>query len=231
MNSSVKPENISPVQTTFPTSKRDVVTGETVAATSEAAPRPLVFQRSVCTLSSDHCSHTAIRGNKAEQRLWGGWAWSPAPLASKSEENSENWRQGRNGCRQQREAAEEQAGLCSPGQGGPGAAPLTSTRRPMLAMCGEQSLTVSSFSICKDTSFSQRKQPATSTSPIFLHLSPLSPGAVPVCHSPLVAGGSVELLSQGHFSSTNDSFWVVNSPVRRHPKALPFLGQSLLMLL
>lgn len=27
---------------------------------------------------------------------------------------------------------------------------LTSTRRPMLAMCGEQSLTVSSFSICKD---------------------------------------------------------------------------------
>lgn len=27
--------------------------------------------------------------------------------------------------------------------------PLTSTRRPMLAMCGEQSLTVSSFSICK----------------------------------------------------------------------------------
>lgn len=28
---------------------------------------------------------------------------------------------------------------------------LTSTRRPMLAMCGEQSLTVSSFSICKGT--------------------------------------------------------------------------------
>lgn len=32
-----------------------------------------------------------------------------------------------------------------------GRRPLTSTRRPMLAMCGEQSLTVSSFSICKGT--------------------------------------------------------------------------------
>lgn len=37
----------------------------------------------------------------------------------------------------------------------PGRWPLTSTRRPMLAMCGEQSLTVSSFSICKGTRLSQ----------------------------------------------------------------------------
>lgn len=61
--------------------------------------------------SSDHCSHTPIRGNKAEQRLWGGWAWSPASLASKSEENSENWRQGGNSCSTGRQW-KEQAGLC-----------------------------------------------------------------------------------------------------------------------
>lgn len=36
--------------------------------------------------------------------------------------------------------------------------PLTSTRRPMLAMCGEQSLTVSSFSICKETECSSRSE-------------------------------------------------------------------------
>lgn len=36
--------------------------------------------------------------------------------------------------------------------------PLTSTRRPILAMCGEQSLTVSSFSICKSQKHSSSQR-------------------------------------------------------------------------
>lgn len=39
--------------------------------------------------------------------------------------------------------------------------PLTSTRRPILAMCGEQSLTVSSFSICKIRTFLHISGPGT----------------------------------------------------------------------
>lgn len=38
--------------------------------------------------------------------------------------------------------------------------PLTSTRRPILAMCGEQSLTVSSFSICKRQKHSSKSDRA-----------------------------------------------------------------------
>lgn len=38
--------------------------------------------------------------------------------------------------------------------------PLTSTRRPMLAMCGELSLTVSSFSICKRQKHSSKSERA-----------------------------------------------------------------------
>lgn len=180
------------------------MTGETAAASSEAAPRPLVFQGSVCTLSSDRCSHTVIRGNMAEQRRWGGWAWSPAPLASKSEENSENWRQGRNSCSRGRQWG---AGWPVLHWGRVNLESLTSTRRPMLAMCGEQSLTVSSFSICRNTSFGQRKlqlqkaachyQLTSTPAP-----SPVPPGVCP-CMSPS-SGGSVELLLQCHFSSTND---------------------------
>lgn len=154
MNSSVKPENVCPVQITPPTCKWDVVTGETAAAIREAAPRPLVFQRSVCT-RVQITVHTHQSGETRPSRGSGvggpGARLHLLPSQKKTQKTG-----GRAGTAAAQGGSGKSRRACAAqGQGEPG--PLTSTRRPMLAMCGEQSLTVSSFSICRDTLFSQRK--------------------------------------------------------------------------
>lgn len=57
--------------------------------------------------------------------------------------------------------------------------PLTSTRRPILAMCGEQSLTVSSFSICKRQKHSSKSDRARCSRRHRRRCEPAFPGGGP----------------------------------------------------
>lgn len=136
-----------------------------------------------------------------------GWVvLQPSSAASKSEESSENPRRGRIGC--SREGGCGGAGWSMQHQGSMSPGPLTSTRRPMLAMCGEQSLTVSSFSICKDTNVESRESCSSRLPPTHhcLALQSSAPWWLPLHTTvlcPLKALWSCVML-QGHFPSTND---------------------------
>ena len=80
-------------------------------------------------------------------RVWGAAEEGPLALSPAHEQVRR--------CRDTRRGPETGTAQLEAGGKPPGRRPLTSTRRPMLAMCGEQSLTVSSFSICKGIRLSQ----------------------------------------------------------------------------
>lgn len=162
-----------------------------------------MFQPSVCTLSSDHV-HTQRSGKQGRAGAL-GWA-GLEPSSARIQVRRTQKTGGRAGSRWRQRRSRP---ACAAGQGGAG--PLTSTRRPMLAMCGEQSLTVSSFSICRDSV--QSEKPHSLPPPTHPH------------SCPLVLWRLVALLLQDHFSSTDDSsFGLYTAQPADIPKPYHFQG-------
>lgn len=121
-----------------------------VRAGGHSAEHPLLPEgvgKGRCRGVAPVCTHTRWRGSglRASHTESSGGRRGGASGSELGSEGAEDTRRG-----PEMGAALLEAGGKPPGRPW-GRQPLTSTRRPMLAMCGEQSLTVSSFSICKGT--------------------------------------------------------------------------------